>query len=126
MRTNRTWRVGLGAVVLAGTVAVIGAPRADAACHAFTIKVSPASVTEGAAVKVTVERDGAVNPSSIHVSSIDETATAGSDYTAVDKTVSMTNETSQSFNVATLKDQTIEQAETFRLHMSNPGGCAIN
>jgi hypothetical protein len=122
----RKWFGALAAAFLAGGMLVVGASPSEAACHAFTIKVSPASVTEGAAVKVTVSRDGAVNPSSIHVSSVDETATAGSDYSAVDKTVSFTNDTEQSFNVATTNDAAVEPSETFRLHMSNPGGCAVN
>lgn len=123
----RNWRVVLAAVVVAGGVLVVGASPGVAACHAFTIDVSPASVAEGASVTVTVERDAAVADSSIDVKSVDETAKAGGDYTAVNRKISFTgSSTQQTFNVATTNDAAAEASETFRLEMSNPGGCAVN
>lgn len=38
----------------------------------------------------------------------------------------MTTETQQTFTVATANDSTPEPAETFLVHLSNPGGCTIN
>ena len=121
---GRICRVAVAAVVVAGTMIGWQQP-ALAACHAFTIAVSPASVAEGGTVTVTVERDAGVNPSSVDVSSINETAQAGSDYPAVQRTVSFTTETRQTFTVAVTDDATAEPAETFRLHLSNPGGCPV-
>ncbi|MGH2758142.1 MAG: hypothetical protein ACRDKJ_01105, partial [Actinomycetota bacterium] len=76
------WTVGRAVVVLAvvGASQLLGGP-AQAACHAFTVSASPTSPAEGGRVTVTVSRDGAVNPSSVRVSTIDETARAPSDYT---------------------------------------------
>ncbi len=100
---------------------------AIAACHAFEITADPATVAEGAAVRVTVSRDAAVGPSQIDVETIDGTARGGADYDAVARrTIAFTNETSQTFPVQTKDDSDRESAETFRLHLSNPGGCAVN
>ncbi len=122
---TRSVRVVLGACVIAGGAALVTAGPATAACHIFTI--SATSVTEGAAVTVTVQRDNSVADSSIRVTSEDGTAKAPGDYAAVDKTVSFTgNSTQESFQVATVNDAAAEQAENFTLKMSNPGGCAVN
>src|SRR5688500_15192508 len=96
---SRICRVAVAAAVIAGTTIAWQQP-ALAACHAFTIAVSPASVAEGGTVTVTVTRDAGVNPSNVDVSSINETAQAGSDYPAVQRTVSFTTETQQTFTVA--------------------------
>jgi hypothetical protein len=105
---------------------ILGEGRAWAACHAFTVSVSPSTVAEGATVTVTVRRDGAVAPSNVDVSTVDETAAAGSDYQALQRTVSFTTDVQQTFTVPVTNDATAEPAETFRLHLSNPGGCSIN
>jgi hypothetical protein len=106
---------------------VVRAPAALAACHHFTVAASPNPVAEGQTLTVTVSRDGAVNPSHVDVSTVDETAKAGQDYVALHRTMSFTNETKQSFSVSILDDKlTAEPAQTFKLHLSNPGGCAIN
>jgi hypothetical protein len=118
-------RVLVGAV-LTMLLVLVPARVAVAACHAFQVKVAPASVTEGAAVTVTVSRDGAVGPSNIDVATVDDTARAPDDYTAVSRTISFTNETSQTFTVETKNDTTPEPSETFRLHLSKPGGCTVN
>ena len=100
---------------------------AIAACHAFEVTAEPATVAEGAVVQVTVSRDGAVGTSQIDVETIDGTARGGSDYDAVARrTISFTNETSQTFPIQTKDDSDREPAETFRIHLSDPGGCTVN
>lgn len=115
----------LVAVAVGGAVVMV-APAAQAACHAFTVSAEPAQVAEGGKVTVTVTRDAGVNPSQVDVSSVDVTAKGGEDYPAQKRTVSYTAETQQSFEIPVTDDAVSEGAETFRLHLSNPGGCAVN
>lgn len=122
---SRISKLVVATIVVVGAVAAWQQP-ASAACHAFTVSVDPAAVAEGGTVTVTVARDAGVNPSSIVVSSVDETAQGGSDYPAVQRTISFTNETQQTFTVPVTNDAVPEDAEAFRLHLSNPGGCPIN
>jgi hypothetical protein len=122
---------GLSLCVAVAGLAVAGlstsATVALAACHHFSVSATPNRPSEGQTVTVTVSRDGAVGPSNIDISTVDETAKAGQDYTALHQTVSFTNETSQAFSVRILDDRlTGEPVQTFRLHLSNPGGCAVN
>ncbi|HUQ39964.1 MAG TPA: Calx-beta domain-containing protein [Acidimicrobiales bacterium] len=116
------------ATVFAGAavLAVWAPPAAIAACHDFQVTAKPSTVAEGGTVMVTVTRDAGLNPSSIDVSSIDETAKGGQDFPAVRRTVSFSSETSQTFPLATTDDADEEGPETFRLHLANPKGCAIN
>jgi LPXTG-motif cell wall-anchored protein len=119
-------RIWLRALVIAGVAAastVVGSSTALAACHAFSVTASPSTVIEGKTVTVTVSRDGAVAPSSIHLKTVDGTATAGSDYRPIDVTVSFTNDTTRRFSVATIDDHVHESSETFSLHLSDPAGC---
>lgn len=118
----------LRAVVVAfvcGLLLVLPA-RVDAACHAFTVKASPSSVAEGAKVTVTVSRDAAVNPSDVHVSTVNESAQAPADFTKLDEQVEFTSETSKTLSIPIANDTAAEGAETFRVHLSDPGGCAVN
>jgi hypothetical protein len=108
-----------------GAAVVAWEQPALAACHAFAVSASP-TVAEGGTVTVTVTRDGGVNPSNVDVSTVDGSARAGSDYTAVRRTVSFTTETQQSFTLPVSADTEAEGAETFALHLSNPGGCSVN
>ena len=121
MRARR-WLLALLSVLLL----VVVAPPARAACHAFTVSVTPAAVEEGDTVRITVSRDAGVNPSSIDVSTIDESARAGSDYTAINETVSFSTETTRTLTLTTTDDAATEPAESLRVHLSNPGGCAVN
>jgi hypothetical protein len=114
------------ATLVAGVTLVTGARPALAACHAFEVKAAPAQVAEGGKVTVTVSRDAAVNPSSVDVSSVDGSATGDVDYPAVNRTISFAGETEQSFEVPITDDPDAEGAESFRLRLSNPGGCAVN
>lgn len=130
MRTRRSrfpkrLRWVLPGSLLAGSLFFAGGP-ALAGCHNWTVEVSPARVTEGGKVTVTVSRDDNFSPSQIDVSTVDETAKAGRDYTALRRTVSFTSETQQTFSVPTTNDTSDEPDETFRVHLSNPGGCAVN
>jgi hypothetical protein len=113
------------AALAAAAVVLTGSP-AVAACHSFTVEVSPATVREGGEVTVTVRRDAAVDPSQIDVSTVDGTARARRDYTPLRRTVSFTTETEQTFTISTGDDSSDERAERFRVHLSNPGGCAAN
>jgi hypothetical protein len=122
---GRTYRVAMAGAVVAGTMIAWQQP-AFAACHAFTIAASPASVPEGGTVTVTVARDGAIGQSNVDVSSVNETAQAGSDFSVVQRTVRFSTETRQTFTVPVTNDADAEPEETFRLHLSNPGGCDIN
>lgn len=113
------------ATLVAGCVTLVGRP-ALAACHRFSLDVSPTSVAEGGKVTVGVSRDNNVGPSNVDVSTVDGTAKAGKDYTALNRTVSFTTDTAQSFTVSTTDDSSDEPAETFRVQLSNPGGCDVN
>lgn len=74
-----------------------------------------------------MSRDAAVGPSQIDVETIDGTARGGTDYDAVARrTIAFTNETTQTFAIQTKDDSEPESAETFRIHLSNPGGCTVN
>jgi hypothetical protein len=119
----RKWVIGL--LLIVGAV-VLPAGPAWAGCHAWTVSVSPDTVTEGGTVTVKVTRDGAVNPSQVDISTVDESAHAPDDYTAASQTLKYTIETAQTFTVATVDDGTAGGPKTFRLHLSNPGGCAVN
>jgi hypothetical protein len=105
---------------------VWAAPPAAAACHHFMVSASPNPVAEGGRLTVTVSRDAAVAPSHIDLSTVDETAKAGPDYAPLNRTVSFTNDVQQSFPVSIVSHPASEPARTFRLHLSNPGGCAVN
>jgi len=123
-RIGKVVGVALGASVL-GVAAQSWQP-ALAACHAFEVAADPEQVTEGGVVTVTVSRDAGVAPSSVDVSAESDTATSGQDFAAFSQTVSFTNDTSQSFPLQVIDDGDVEGAETFRLHLSNPQGCAVN
>ena len=116
---------GLAAALLAGHAAV-SPTIAFAACHHFTVKATPTAVPEGGKVTITVSRDGNLAPSNVDVSTVDETAKGGQDYQPFHKTFSFTNETQQTDTVQTLNDQQPGSDKTLRLHLSNPGGCAVN
>ena len=115
------------AIVAGAAWIALDSEATSAACHAFEVTAEPATVDEGGAVQVTVSRDGAVGTSQIDVETIDGTARGGADYEPVARrTISFTNETSQAFPIQTKEDADRESAETFRIHLSNPGGCTVN
>ena len=110
-----------GFLLLGGHVA-----PASAACHFFTVTASPERVTEGAPVEITVTRDANIGPSQVDVATVNDSATAPDDFTALDETASFMLETELTFTVPTIDDSTDEPAETFRVHLSDPGGCMVN
>ncbi len=122
------WAARLALLSVAVVALVFGmAPTASAGCHAFRVAVQPATVAEGGEVTVTVSRDGAFGASRIDIESVDGTATRGADYVQVARrTISFTSEVEQSLRVSTVDNADAESSETFRLHLSNPGGCAVN
>jgi hypothetical protein len=106
-----------------GGLMVLNSVPALAACHHFSVTAIPPSVAEGAKVLVTVSRDGNAAPSSIDLSTVDETAKAGTDYVAIHQTVAFTSEVQKQFTLSTIDDHLTESSQTFRLHLSNPAGC---
>jgi hypothetical protein len=126
MVSNRTIRWWLRAFGIGGLLAgsfIVNSSPALAACHQFRVTASPSSVAEGAKVVVTVSRDGHQLPSSIHLSTINETAKAGTDYVGINQTVSFTTDVEKKITLSTLNDHLTEPSQTFRLHLSNPSGC---
>src|SRR5207248_3087038 len=113
-------------VAIGWILMVWNAPSALAQCQHFSVSADPQFANEGQTVTVTVSRDGAIGPSNVDVSTIDESAKAGADYTKLSKTVSFSTDTSQSFPVPIATHSTPEGDRTFRLHLSNPGGCTVN
>ncbi|MGB7326276.1 MAG: Calx-beta domain-containing protein [Rubripirellula sp.] len=93
------------------------------------LSISPATVSVGEAAgnaTFTVTRtggsDGAVT---VGYTTANGTATAGSDYTANNGTVSFADgETSKTISVAILNDTAVESNETFTVTLSNPTGGA--
>ncbi len=112
----------------AGFMVVIGASGAQASCHSFTIgTVTPNPVAEGGKVTVTVERDAGVDDSHVRISTVTGSAIQGSDFTALNTVVNFTNgNTTKNVSVQTTNDAAMEGAETFKLHLSDGGGCQIN
>ena len=124
----RIVRIVLLVGLLGGAVSwtLIAATPALAHCHHFTVTASPTAVAQGGRVTVTVSRDGNAAPSGVHVSTVDGSAHAPADYSKLDQNVEFTSETSRTFTVATARDPKSDPAETFRLHLSDPSGCAPN
>ncbi len=115
------------ALVLSMAIVAGTASPAAAACHAFTVSVDPAEVTEGGEVTVTVERDAAVADSSIDVSTVDGTAVGGTDYEPLDETADFPDGgTSQTFTVPTMDREGSQGDRDFQVELSNPQGCEVN
>lgn len=91
--------------------------------------VSSASATEGAPLVFTITRTGStVSDLSVNFASANDTAVAGSDYTAVSGTLTFTPaQSSQTINVATIDDSAVEGAEAMVLNLSGAtGGSTIS
>ncbi len=110
-----------------GTALFLGATPAGAVCQSFTITAAPEPVQEGGATTVTVSRIG-TGPASIDVDGLSGTAKSGSDFEPVNRTISFTNETSESFKVKIINDSSNEPQEQFRLHLSKESvtGCTAD
>ena len=97
-------------------------PRADAACHSFTITAS-SPVTEGEPVKVTVRRDNNLDSSSVQIQTANGTAVAPSDYESTIERIEFTNETSRTVEIETNEDKVGERTETFTIKLNSARGC---
>jgi hypothetical protein len=111
-------------VVVLGSSLILG-PRADAACHAFTV-AGPSSVAEGSPISLTVSRDGAAGASSVKITTLSGQAEAPGDFTGINQRIDFTSETSKTVTVQTTQDTTAEPAETFSVRLSDGQGCATN
>lgn len=94
------------------------------------VAVTDASINEGDSgtrqLTFTVSLSGAsTRPVTVDYDTADDTATAGSDYTAASGTVTFAaGETSKSVNVDIIGDTVDEDAERFFVNLSNPSGGA--
>jgi hypothetical protein len=98
------------AVVLA--VAVAAGPGAAGAVAA--VKVEGTSVEEGRPAVFKITNDGSL-PEQVQLTTADESATAGSDYTALDASATLLPGQTIERSVATTGDDVLEADETFRL-----------
>jgi large repetitive protein len=126
----------LGTLVAAGLI-LVGAPMSAAwaaPTDHFTIVANASPVTEGnvgtTPVTFTISYSGNPNPVSVDWTTVDGTATAGSDYTAASGTASFTGAPSDRTRVVTVfvnGDTTYEGDETFTVHLSNnqPSGSTV-
>lgn len=124
----RTRKAGFGAILAMAMAALVWlAPAASAACHRFTLDVSPTSVSEGDTVTVTVTRDASAADSSVRVAASGQSADPGSDFSALDEEVSFTgSEVEKSVTTDIVADDEAESSETFTVGLSDPGGCSVN
>ncbi len=74
-----------------------------------------------AAFVINLQRDSTDSVSSVHLATVAGTATAGSDYTAVNQTVTFQlGESVKTVNIPILDDTLVEGEETFTIELSNP------
>lgn len=118
-------RFGAATVYLLVCVSIIGlAPAALAACHRFTLEVSPTTVEAGDTVEVTVTRDAARADSSIRVTASGGTAQPGTDFSPLDEQINFTGpDTEESFEIDVDSDAS---GGTFTVGLSEPAGCEVN
>jgi Calx-beta domain-containing protein len=114
----------LGAVAL---TLVLGMPGASAACHRFSTEVRPETPPEGGTVAVVVRRDNGLADSHVRVTTVDGSASGGSDFTPLDQHANFTgSQTEMSLQIQITDDPQSEGPETFTVHLSEPGGCSVN
>jgi hypothetical protein len=104
-----------------------GGGGSDCSGVTFTI-ASNGAVTEGTNSVFTVTKSGSTSVScSVNYATANGTAIAGSDYTAKSGALTFTTaQTSQTVNVVTIDDATVESAETFSMSLSSPtNGAAL-
>uniref|UniRef100_UPI00286B041B Calx-beta domain-containing protein n=1 Tax=Chamaesiphon sp. VAR_48_metabat_135_sub TaxID=2964699 RepID=UPI00286B041B len=97
------------------------------------VSIDSVSFTEGntgtknAVFNVTLNKASEVEVT-VEASTVDGTATAGSDYTALDKTTIYfaPGETTKQITVAILGDRTIESDETFTVNLSDPTNATLS
>ena len=125
-----------GTLVAAGLI-LVGAPMSAAwaaPTDHFTIVANASPVTEGNAgttpVTFTISYSGNPNPVSVDWTTVDGTATAGSDYVAASGTATFTGAPGDRTRIVTVfvnGDTTYEGDETFTVHLSNnqPSGSTV-
>lgn len=91
------------------------------------MSVGSASIAEGGTLTFTVTLDApSLGPVTVHYVTQDGTAQAGSDYTAIDGTLTFApNETSRTVSVQTSQDGVVEPDETLTLHLDSPSGANL-
>ena len=99
----------------------------DSAILSFSVATNTVSETNGT-LTLTVARSGTTNNAvTVDFTSTNVTATAGSDYTATNATLSFAaGETNKTFTVPITNNDTQESTETFRLVLSNPIDATIS
>ncbi len=108
-------------------VVLLSVQVAHAACHQFRFDKDVYPVKEDVgSVKITVSRDANLASSSIKYQTVDGTAKAGSDYTAVSGTLNYTNQINMSFSVPITNDTKNEPTEAFKVRLYGPSGCLPN
>ena len=82
--------------------------------------ISDLTITEGDSGNVTISRTGGTTTAqTLNLASSNGTASAGSDYTAINSTISFAaGETSKIFSISTTEDSSAENNETFSLTLS--------
>ena len=106
-----------------GKTATITIADDDNGSSTFQFSSANYSVNEGdGKVTVTVVRSGGVQlVASVNYATSDNTAKAGSDYTAVSGTLTFNpGETSKTFDVPIINDSFVETSENFSLNLSSP------
>jgi chitinase len=91
------------------------------------LSISDATVTEGADATFTVSITGAIaQPVTVDYATVNDTATAGSDYTAKTGTLTIpAGQTSATVTVSTLVDTSPENTETFTVNLTNPANATV-
>lgn len=105
--------------------ALAQACHASANCHIFSFAPATYEVNEGAGkVTITVRRAGEFAPSSVRVRTVNGTAAAGQDYTAVDTRVSWDAEggPQRTIDVRIMDDGMVEGNEQFTVELSDGQG----
>jgi len=98
----------------------------DSAILSFSVTTNLVSETNGT-LTLTVNRTGTTNNAvTVDFTTTNVTASAGSDYTATNGTLSFAaGETSKTFTTDLIDDDTQENTETFRIVLSNPVDATI-
>jgi len=90
-----------------------------------TFSIGNASATEGGTLSFTVTRSGAATGTyTVNYATANNSAVAGSDYNAASGTLTFTAAGSQTVNISTIDDSTVESTETMYVNLSGASGGA--